>query len=271
MLQRRFHNFGRNGPMTFALSAIDIALWDLAAKRAGRPLHALLGGAARASVPAYASLLRYGNAEDVARNVAEAVRRGHRRIKLHEVDLGCIRAARAAAPADVTMMLDINCAWDTVEQATAFCHAVAGLDVRWVEEPVWPPEDHDALARLRAEAGCPIAAGENCGGPEDFRRLLATEAVDVVQPSVTKHGGLTGLLEVAALAREADVTMVPHSPYFGPGLLATLHVLAAAEAAEPIEFYFADLASPPMGPALLPRDGAIAVPQGPGLGIEPVD
>ena len=270
MLQRRFHNFGRNGPVTFALSAIDIALWDLAAKRAGKPLHALLGTAGRRQVPAYASLLRYGQAGDVARNVTEALRRGHRRIKLHEVDLACIRAARAAAPPEVELMLDINCAWDTVEQATAFCHAVAGLHVRWVEEPVWPPEDHDAIARVRAEAGCAIAAGENCGGPEDFRRLLATAAVDVVQPSVTKHGGITGLMEIAAMAREAGVAMVPHSPYFGPGLLATLHVLAAAEAPEPIEFYFADLAAPPMGPALLPRDGLLPVPDAPGLGLEPV-
>jgi L-alanine-DL-glutamate epimerase-like enolase superfamily enzyme len=80
MLQKRFHNFGRNGPVTFGISAIDIALWDITGKFAGKPLHALLGDAGRPKVRAYASLLRYGNPEDVARNAAEAVRRGHRHV-----------------------------------------------------------------------------------------------------------------------------------------------------------------------------------------------
>jgi L-alanine-DL-glutamate epimerase-like enolase superfamily enzyme len=144
------------------------------------------------------------------------------------------------------------------------------MNIRWVEEPTWPPEDLDAIAAVRAASGCGIAAGENLGGVEDFRRLLAACAVDVVQPSATKHGGVSVLLEVAALAREAGVAAMPHSPYFGPGLLATLHVLAAMPEAEPIEVYFADLDEPPYGDALTVRDGAIAVPQGPGLGLEPV-
>jgi L-alanine-DL-glutamate epimerase-like enolase superfamily enzyme len=269
LLHRRFHNFGRNGPVTFALSAIDIALWDLAAKRAGQPLHRLLGSAARQRVPAYASLLRYDVAEDVARNTAEAVRRGYRQIKLHEVDLACIRAARAAAPPEVPLMLDINCAWDSVDQALGFCHAVAGMNIRWVEEPTWPPEDFAAIAAVRRAAGCGISAGENLGGPADFARLFAAGAVDVAQPSITKHGGVSALLAVAALARQAGIAVVPHCPYFGPGLLATLHWLAAAEVEEPLEIYFADLATPPFGEALAVRDGCVAVPAGPGLGLDP--
>lgn len=267
MLARRFHNYGRNGPVSFGLSAIDIALWDIAGKAAGVPLHVLLGNARRAEVPAYASLLRYGAAEDVARNAAEARRRGYREIKLHEVDLDCIRAARAAAE-DVPLMLDINCAWDGVAPALAFCAAVRGLNIGWVEEPLWPPEDFSDLAAVRRDAGVPIAAGENLGGAEDFARLFAAGAVDVAQPSATKHGGVSGLLRVAALAQAAGARMVPHSPYFGPGLLATLHVLAAAEQPAPIEIYFADLATP-VFPALVARDGRVTVPSGPGLGMEP--
>ncbi|MBR0665647.1 mandelate racemase/muconate lactonizing enzyme family protein [Roseomonas hellenica] len=270
MLQRRFHNFGRNGPVTFGLSAIDIALWDIAGRRAGKPLHALLGHAARKRVPAYASLLRYGAAEDVADNTAAAVSRGYRRIKLHEVDLACIRAARDAAPPEVPLMLDINCAWNSAEEAIGFCCAVAGMNIRWVEEPTWPPGDFAAIARVRAAAGCGIAAGENLGGPIDFQRLFAEGAVDVAQPSITKHGGVSAMLEVAALAKAAGVAVVPHSPYFGPGLLATLHVLAAMEQEEPLEVYFADLDAPPYGDALAVRDGFVAVPEGPGLGLEPV-
>jgi L-alanine-DL-glutamate epimerase-like enolase superfamily enzyme len=269
MLARRFHNFGRNGPVTFGISAIDIALWDIRAKAAGVPLHALLGDAARPVVPAYASLLRYGRPDDVARNVEEALRRGYRHIKLHEVDLGCIRAAHGAAP-EVPLMLDINCAWDTEAEAIDFCEAVAGCNAAWVEEPVWPPEDIAAIARVRAASPVPIAAGECNGTVEDFCRMFEARAVDVAQPSVTKVGGVSALLEVAELARGMGVRLVPHCPYFGPGLLATLHFLAAAEEAEPIEVYFADLERAPYGPHLLPRGGAIALPTAPGLGFEPV-
>ncbi|NOG70995.1 mandelate racemase/muconate lactonizing enzyme family protein [Roseicella sp. DB1501] len=266
-LQRRFHNFGRNGAVTFALSGLDIALWDIAAKAAGKPLHALLGGARRERVPAYASLLRYGDAGHVARNTAEAIRRGYRRIKLHEVDLGCIRAAREAAPAEVPLMLDINCAWDSVEQAVGFCRAVQGMNVRWVEEPVWPPEDFAAIAAVRRAGGTGIAAGECLGSPESIGTMLAAGAVDVVQPSVTKVGGVSAMLAVRDLAARHGAALVPHCPYYGPGLLASLHVLACAEVEEPLEYYFADLAAPPY-PALIPRDGYVAVPQGPGLGLE---
>jgi L-alanine-DL-glutamate epimerase-like enolase superfamily enzyme len=267
-LARRLHNFGRNGAVSFGISAIDIALWDIRARAAGKPLHALLGDAARPAVPAYASLLRYGNAADVARNVAEALARGYGRIKLHEVDLGCIRAARAAAPG-VPLMLDINCAWDTEAEAIEFCEDVAPLGPAWVEEPVWPPEDIAAIARIRAASDVPIAAGECNGTVEEFCRMFEARAVDVVQPSVTKVGGLSAMLEIAELAREAGVRLVPHCPYFGPGLLATLHVLAATEEAEPIEVYFADLARAPYGDRLVPRGGMMAVPDAPGLGWEP--
>jgi L-alanine-DL-glutamate epimerase-like enolase superfamily enzyme len=270
MLQRRFHNYGRNGPMSFGISAIDIALWDIAGRRAGKPVHALLGSGGRRQVPAYASLLRYGVPELVARNAAEAVRRGYRRIKLHEVALDCIRAARDAVPAEVPLMLDINCAWDGVPAALDFCRAVDGMNIAWVEEPVWPPEDFAALAAVRNAAPCPISAGENLGGPVDFQRLFDAGAVDVAQPSVTKHGGLSAMLEIAGLARAAGVGLVPHSPYFGPGLLATLHLLAALPEAAPIEVYFADLGAPPHGEALVVRDGFMAVPDGPGLGLEPM-
>jgi L-alanine-DL-glutamate epimerase-like enolase superfamily enzyme len=268
MLARRFHNFGRNGPVGFAISAIDIALWDIRAKAAARPLHALLGSAGRARVPAYASLLRYGQPDDVARNVAEALRRGFRRIKLHEVDLDCIEAAREAAPPEVPLMLDINCAFGDAASAIDFCGAVADLNIAWVEEPTWPPEDFRAMARVRGAARCPVSAGENLGGPVDFARLFAAGAVDVAQPSVTKHGGVSGLLEVARLARQAGVAVVPHCPYFGPGLLASLHWLAAAEAEAPLEIYFADLATPPYG--LVVQGGFVEVPRAPGLGLDPL-
>jgi L-alanine-DL-glutamate epimerase-like enolase superfamily enzyme len=267
-LSKRLHNFGRNGAVTFALSGLDIALWDLAGKAAGQPLHALLGGKRRNLVPAYASLLRYGEPALVRASAARAVARGYRHIKLHEVDVACIAAARAATPDSIPLMLDINCRWDSLAEALDFANAVRPLGVRWIEEPVWPPEDTIALALVRAGAQLPVAAGENCGTLADFRRLFQAGAVDIAQPSVTKIGGVSGLRAVQALAAEHGVTVVPHSPYFGPGLLATLHVLAAMPEEQPLEVYFADLDRPPY-PALVPQGGFVAVPDGPGLGLEP--
>ena len=267
ILARRFHNFGRNGAVSFALSGLDIALWDIAGKAAGKPLHALLGGARRAKVPAYASLLRYGDPALVAKNTAEAIRRGYRHIKLHEVKLDCIQAARDNAPAEVPLMLDINCFWDSVPEAVAFCHAVRGKNIWWVEEPVWPPEAFGPIAAVRREAGVGIAAGENLGGVAEFAGMAAAGSVDVMQPSVTKVGGVSAMQAVGALAHANGLRCVPHSPYFGPGLLATLHFLAAAETEEPLEIYFADLATPPY-PQLTPINGFVAVPDAPGLGFE---
>ncbi len=268
-LARRFHNFGRNGAVTFGLSAIDIALWDIAGRIARKPLHALLGGAGRKRVPAYASLLRYGEPGAAARNAAEAIRRGYRHVKLHEVDLACIAAARGAIPGDVPLMLDINCAWNTVEEAIAFGRAVAAPNTRWVEEPTWPPEDVNRIAQVRAAGHTGIAAGENAGSPDDFRRMFAAGAVDYAQPSVTKVGGVSAMMQVAALAQQAGVAFMPHCPYFGAGLLATLHILAAHEVETPIEVYFADLSLAPYGHALDVRDGFMALPDAPGLGLEP--
>ncbi|MFC7688484.1 enolase C-terminal domain-like protein [Paeniroseomonas aquatica] len=140
------------------------------------------------------------------------------------------------------------------------------MNVRWVEEPVWPPEDFAAIAAVRAAGGVGIAAGECLGEPASLGAMMAAGAVDVVQPSVTKIG-ISGVLAVQALAKRHGVAVVPHCPYFGPGLLASLHLLAAAPVEEPLEVYFADLATPPY-PGLIPRQGFVAVPDGPGLGME---
>lgn len=115
-LQRKLHIVGRTGPVVYAMSGLDIALWDIAGKKAGKPLSALLGGARRTQVPAYASLVRYADSTLVARNAGAAVERGFKAIKLHEIDAAHVEAARAAIGAEVALMLDTNCPW-TVEEA----------------------------------------------------------------------------------------------------------------------------------------------------------
>lgn len=267
-LHRGLYNTGRSGPTVFAISGLDIALWDIAAKRAGLPLYQLLGGSPRATLPAYASLLRYGDAKIVERKTREAIERGYRFIKLHENKFDVIDAAKRACGDKIPLMVDCSCPW-TVDEAIAAARELADQKLAWLEEPIYPPDDHAGLARLRAVAAMPIAAGENCSNLMEFKRLMEIGAIGIAQPSITKVGGVTEMRKVFALGEAHGVTVVPHSPYFGPGLMASIHVCAAAAREIPIERYYCDFAETPFGEQIIPKNGDFAVPQGPGLGQDP--
>jgi D-galactarolactone cycloisomerase len=267
-LQRVLHGIGRNGPAMYALSGIDIALWDIAGKAASMPLYRLLGGSSRADLPAYASLLRYGAAEAVSRYTEQALGRAYRLIKLHEITVPEVKAARDVAGPGVPIMIDTNCPW-TVAQAIEMARRLAPLDPYWLEEPVWPPENLTGLAEVRARGGLPTAAGENYGTVWEFRRAFEAGAVTYAQPSVTKVGGVTERRKVMTLAEAFGVQVVPHSAYFGPGLLASIHCIAAMPTESPVERFYCDFADNPLGEAIHPKAGRIAVPQGPGLGVDP--
>lgn len=261
------HLLGRNGPFVYAFSGVEIALWDLLGKRAGQPLWRLLGGSAPAPLDAYASLLSYGgDLELVARNTAEARARGYRHIKLHELTREAVLAAKAAAP-DAAVMLDVNCAW-TPPVARGKAAAMAGEGLLWLEEPVWPPEDTAGLASLR-RYGIPLSAGENTAGLFGFRALIDAGAIDVAQPSVTKVGGIGEMKRVIALAQAHGVEVVPHSPYFGPGFVATLHLAAALIERPMIEVLWLDMEANPFDPWVRAEGGKVAVPSAPGLGCDP--
>lgn len=260
------HLYGRGGPMSYALSGVDIALWDLAGKRAGLPLHRMLGGGA-GPVPAYASLLRYTDPALVARNAAAAVAAGYRAVKLHEITVEAVQAARDAVGPGVLLMNDTNCPWP-VDEACAMAEALRPAGLHWLEEPVWPPEDYAGLAAVRAR-GVPIAAGENAGSLWDFRAMMAAGAVDVAQPSVTKIGGVTELRKVVALGEALGVRVVPHCAYFGPGFLASLHCAAAMPERPMLERLFLDLEASPFSPWTEAARGHLFVPSGPGLGCDP--
>ncbi len=267
-LQLKLHIFGRYGITIFALSGLDIALWDIAGKVAGQPVHRLLGGARCEAIPAYASLLRYGDPDLVSRLTGEACDRGYRYVKLHETTVAPVEAARDAAGHDVPLMVDVNCAWSPHE-ALEMAEALLPSDLYWLEEPVWPPENVACLAEIRATTGTRIASGENACTSWQFASMFEAGAVDIAQPSVTKVGGLTELRKIFALADTANVRVVPHAPYFGPGFLATLHAVAAGASEKLVERLYVDLGASLYGDAVDPVDGMIPLPRGPGLGIDP--
>ncbi len=268
MIQKRLHIFGRFGITAFALSGLDIALWDLAGKAAGKPLHALLGGARRERLGCYASLLRYADTALVTRYCEQALGEGFGAIKLHEVSEPVIAAARAVVPRDTALLLDVNCEW-SVEDAIAVGKRLKPLGLDWFEEPVFPPEDGAGLRAVGEACGIPIAAGENCCFATQFAALFDAGAVQIAQPSVTKVGGITEFRRVAELAAKHKVRLAPHSPYFGPGALATLHLIAALAPEERFEYFYLQVDASLYGGALAPKKGELAVPQGAGLGVDP--
>ena len=267
-LKRTFYGSGRGGPAFFGISGIDIALWDIAGKVAGKPIYQLLGGSHRADLPAYASLLHLDGPEALRHYLQQAMGRGYGLVKIHETEIEAIRLARDILGEKFPLMCDCNCPW-TVDEAIAMGLRLRELNLDWLEEPVWPPEDHEGLARLRRETGIRTAAGENTATLMNFRHLFDAGALSVAQPSVCKTGGITEVMRVVGLANQHGVRVVPHSAYFGPGLIASMQVIAAMPVETPVERFYCDFERHVMGDAINPVNGRLAVPQGPGLGVEP--
>lgn len=267
-LTRRTQSMARSGPVAFALSGLDIALWDIAGKAVGKPVWELLGGTAAKPLTAYASMFRCNTADAVSKVAAAAVARGYRKVKLHEHDVDVIRAARRAVGPDVELMVDTNCHWTTPDAVLEVCRQLEGDNIAWLEEPLYPADRYDLSAELRRRSRIPIAAGENLGNVNDLRWMLAAEAVDVVQPSVAKIGGVTELWKAMTLAGENRVRAVPHTPFLGPALVAVMHVISALPDPIICEHRFCDLEAHPLGDCVVARDGILQTPTAPGLGFD---
>ena len=251
--------YGRRGLGMFAISGIEIALWDLLGKVRGAPVYELLGGALRPRLPAYASLLRYETPDAVAGACRHFVAQGFRMLKLHQTDVASVRAAREAVGPDVELMLDTNCPWTPFE-AIAMARALEPYRLFWLEEPVWPPEDYAGLARVAVATGTPIALGENESTVHGFAEIVRQGAGDILQPSITKVGGISEFKKIAALAQTANLPIAPHSFYFGPGLAATLHVAATFGSPLPVEFPTGDQETPFLARPIQARDGWLELP-----------
>ena len=183
--------------------------------------------------------------------------------------MSAIRAAREEAGPDVELIVDAGCPW-TLTEASVFARELKPVGLKFLEEPLWPPENFDGLAELRRTSDLPISSGENVSTLMEFERMLTARAVDFVQPSPAKMGGISELRKVFPLAATHNVPVMTHSFYDGPGLLAAIHATAALGTAESmVEWRWFDLEALVYGDALAPTAGRISVPQGPGLGIEP--
>jgi L-alanine-DL-glutamate epimerase-like enolase superfamily enzyme len=266
MVRRKIHLFGLSGPAIYAVSGIDIALWDLLGKRKGKSVSELLGGRSQ-ELSVYASFLRCSSEDALKKTCEDAIAQGYLMVKLHEITLDRIALARRSLGPDVELAVDTNCPW-TVDEAKRMLDQVQNLNLLWLEEPLWPPDDYAGLQKLR-NRGTPISAGENTSSLKDFGRLLTTGAVDVLQPSVCKVGGITEMLKIIALTEASGIKTVPHCGYMGLGYCANLHLISGLGLNVSAERLFIDLEVNPFITMPAVTGGRTATPSGPGLGCDP--
>ncbi len=269
--------FGRRGAAIHAISGVEIALWDIAGKAAGKPIHALLGGARRHRIKAYASTLMPDTPIEAARVTAAQRDAGFRAVKLGwgplgssaDLDVALVEAARGAGGDDFDLMIDIGKGWQSARDGIERTLRMEAYRPYWIEEPFWP-DDYAKYASLAAATATPIAAGEEETTLADFERLVDRGNVDIVQPDVTRAGGIGECLRIAEYARRQGRRCIPHAWSTGIIKAATLHVLAAMEEAEYMEYCVqtTDLNQHLVDERFPVIDGEVAIPMRPGLGIE---
>jgi D-galactarolactone cycloisomerase len=276
--RRVLANHGTCGACVCAMSGLDLALWDVKGKALGQPLYRLLGGASR-PVPAYAGgfALGYASPAAVAEEALSQVAAGYRAVKLRLGDtLNRDRertvAMRSALPSDVALLADANCRY-SVHDVRLMLPVLAEAGAGWLEEP-FPPYRDRSWRAAAALAGpvLPLAAGENLYTRYEFSRLIDAGGVSIVQPDLSRCGGVTEALRIAALASAAGLPVCTHGCHTGLNFAASVHYLAGIENA----WYFeADgstdnpLRTAACSPAYtLGPDGTVLPLEGPGLGVD---
>ncbi|WP_339027192.1 mandelate racemase/muconate lactonizing enzyme family protein [Bradyrhizobium symbiodeficiens] len=261
---------GEPGPFAQAIAGIDLALWDLSARRRRLPLWRLLGGHG-STIKVYASGINPGGATQTAE---AALGRGHRALKLKvgfgaDIDLANLAALREIVGAGM-LAADANQGW-SVEQALQMLPRLGAFDLRWLEEPIRADRPREEWRRLRASAHMPIAAGENISSAAGFKEVLAEDVLGVVQPDIAKWGGLTVCTGLARDILDARKTFCPHYLGGGIGLLASAHLLAGIGGDGWLEV---DANDNPLrdlfcGSVTNVREGRVQLSDDPGLGTVP--
>jgi L-alanine-DL-glutamate epimerase-like enolase superfamily enzyme len=262
-----FYPIGRGGLSISAMSGFEQALWDIKGKALKVPAYQLLGGPAHERIRGYASLAHYATPRDVALAAEKSVKMGFTAIKLHESDVASVAAARKAVGDGIDIMLDVNCHWDRVN-AIRMGRQFEPYNLYWFEEPVSPGDDYEGLARVRETVKIPIAAGENEYTARSFTNFIEKKAVDYLQPSMFRIGGILQHKKVFALGNAFNCSVVPHSWAIGPSMAATLQVSFSEPAAFLIETAIDTTEASIFVDPLPLEKGFWKRPQGPGLGIE---
>jgi L-alanine-DL-glutamate epimerase-like enolase superfamily enzyme len=262
---RAINFYGHKGISVFALSAIDMALWDLRGKRAGLPIHRLLG-ACRTSVPTYASggLWLGASIDELVAEARSFVAAGFRAMKMRlgrprlEEDVERVAAVRAAIGSEIVLMADANQGL-TVDHAIRLGRRLEAFNLAWFEEPV-PAYDLAGSARVAAALDTPIASGETEYARYGFRDMLKAEAADVLMPDLARVGGVTEFVKVAHMADALEIPVSSH--IFTEQSLTVMAALGNATYLEHMPWF-----APLFREKLEMREGAVVVPERSGFGF----
>ena len=267
---------GHNGGIFFeALAGVDCALWDLWGKMQGKPVYKLLGGELRKRVKAYASSVLFGeNAPTLARRLVE---KGHDQIKLKvgmdfRTDVMNVKGIRDAVGYDVELIADANSAYGTT-QAVKLGRHLERYEVKWFEEPV-APDNINGYIELARTLDIPIAAGESHFSKYTFLELMSKRAVDIIQPNISRSGGITECRKILSMAEAFNMQYAPHTGLSGAGCRAATLQLAATIPEDIFLTYEYGIFPHPFGDPILVdpverfSKGFVDVPDRPGLGLE---
>ena len=266
----------RRGLTIAAISAIDIALWDIRGKAEGKPVWQLLGGRKADRLPAYASG-GWADADGIGEQLLGYVEQGgFQAVKMRvgvmdgrpHVSAERVHAARKALGPSVDIMVDAHGTY-TVAEAKQFARMVEDCNLYWFEEPV-VADDKPGMADLRSSCAVPIATGESEATRYAFRDLAVLRAADIFQPDPAFCGGITEAMRIANLASAFNLRLAPHLWAGAPCFFAGLHICAAAPASVIVEY---SLGANPMihmlsSDKICVSDGMIAIPESPGLGLQ---
>jgi L-alanine-DL-glutamate epimerase-like enolase superfamily enzyme len=260
---------GPAGIQTLALSAVDIALWDIRGKALGLPLWRMVGGA-RERVPTYASgaLMRTFPLDHLVKAAPRLVESGFRQMKTQlalpgdtspALEEARIRRVRDSIGPDIDLMCDINQRW-RVEQAIDIGRRIEDVRLYWLED-VTAADDYQGLARVSAALATPVAGGEYLYGPAPFRQMVEARSVDIVMIDLMRAGGITGWLKIAALAEAFNLPVVSH-------LVPEIHVHLIAAIPNGLTVEYMPWTFRLFEEVPVPVKGELAVPMKPGLGLK---
>jgi L-rhamnonate dehydratase len=268
--------YGRSGPVVHVMSGIDMAIWDIKGKATGKPVHKLLGGSYVDKVRPYASALMPDTKDEVKRMTEKYSSMGYTAIKYGwgplgynvNLDLRLIEIARKTAGDGMEIMIDIGKRYK-LKQAMYVAKALEQMNIYWLEEPL-PAEDFEGYRRLTESTTMRIATGEEESGRLAFSRLINESRVDVIQPDISRCGGLTEAKKIATLAADNNITLVPHAFKTGILVAASIQLIAALPDVPFLEFSVTESAirKELLVKPFVQKDGFVAVPTAPGLGIE---
>ena len=273
---KQLASHGMGAGTCLAMSGIDCALWDIRGKAAGMPLYKLMGGSKRA-VPAYAGgvSLGYQPPGELLNELQKSIAAGYKAVKLRvgdspKRDLERIRAVRKALGDDLVILTDANIGY-SLEDARRVMPALDDMGVRWLEEP-FPAHDYRSYRLARSFGRTPLAAGENHYTRFEFNRVIEDGAITILQPDLSKTGGITEALRIAAMASAYKYRINPHTSMTGINMAACIHFLAAIDNGGYFEGdvsrnnHFRDTMT--STPYVVNKDGCVLPLEKPGIGVE---